>query len=131
MKKISILAVVLASAVWAGAQSTGLNHPVKTTTAIPLKNWDTMSDTWVATDGLDRRIATHEKVGPLREGKQLAMFYFLWQGAHGQSGPHDISKVRVVIDGWDKLIARPARKELYDLKNDPDDRTDIAAQNPE
>ncbi len=96
-----------------------------------VKNWDTMSDTWVATDGLDRRIATHEKVGPLREGKQLAMFYFLWQGAHGQSGPHDISKVRVVIDGWDKLIARPARKELYDLKNDPDDRTDIAAQNPE
>jgi len=93
MKKISILAVVLASAVWAGAQSTGLNHPVKTTTAIPLKNWDTMSDTWVATDGLDRRIATHEKVGPLRKGKQLAMFYFLWHGAHGQSGPHDISKV--------------------------------------
>jgi len=27
-----------------------------------------------------------------------------------------------VIDGWDKLIARPAGKELYDLENDPDDR---------
>ena len=57
--------------------------------------WDTKSDTWVATDGLDRRIATHDKVGPLREGKQLAMFYFLWHGAHGQSGPHDISKVLI------------------------------------
>ena len=38
---------------------------------------------------------------------------------------------RVVIDGWDKLIARPDTKEFYDLKKDPDDRTDIAAENPE
>ncbi|MGB0258593.1 MAG: N-acetylgalactosamine-6-sulfatase, partial [Coraliomargarita sp.] len=38
---------------------------------------------------------------------------------------------RVVIDGWDKLIARPEGKELYDLKNDPDDRHNIATQNPE
>ena len=38
-------------------------------------------------------------------------------------------KARVVIDGWDKLIARPNKKELYDLKNDPDDRTDLAAGN--
>lgn len=40
-------------------------------------------------------------------------------------------KARVVIDGWDKLVARPDTKEYYDLKNDPDDRKDIAAQNPE
>ena len=38
---------------------------------------------------------------------------------------------RVVIDGWDKLIVRPDRQELYDLKNDPDDRTDLTAQHPE
>ena len=38
---------------------------------------------------------------------------------------------RVVVDGWDKLIARPEGNELYNLKNDPDDRRDIAAQNPE
>ncbi len=37
---------------------------------------------------------------------------------------------RVVVDGWDKLIARPDGKELYDLKNDPDDRKDISAQHP-
>ncbi|MBW2690806.1 MAG: N-acetylgalactosamine-6-sulfatase, partial [Deltaproteobacteria bacterium] len=36
-----------------------------------------------------------------------------------------------MIDGWDKLIARPGKKELYDLKNDPDDRTDLAAENVE
>ena len=35
---------------------------------------------------------------------------------------------RVVIAGWDKLIARPSGNELYDLKNDPDDRSDLAAK---
>ncbi|MGB0259437.1 MAG: hypothetical protein ACPGES_12360 [Coraliomargarita sp.] len=38
---------------------------------------------------------------------------------------------RVVIDGWNKLIARPKKSQLFDLKKDPDDRTDIAASNPE
>jgi arylsulfatase A-like enzyme len=37
---------------------------------------------------------------------------------------------RVVIDGWDKLIARPGSKELYNLRNDPDDRIDLASKNP-
>jgi arylsulfatase A-like enzyme len=38
---------------------------------------------------------------------------------------------RVVVDGWDKLIVQPDSLELYDLKNDPDDRTDLAAQRPD
>lgn len=37
---------------------------------------------------------------------------------------------RVVVDGWDKLIARPGGNELYDLKNDPDDRNNLADGNP-
>lgn len=37
----------------------------------------------------------------------------------------------VVIDGWDKLIMRPTRNYLYDLKNDPDDRNNLAAKHPE
>ncbi|MGB0258869.1 MAG: sulfatase-like hydrolase/transferase, partial [Coraliomargarita sp.] len=43
------------------------------------------------------------------------------------SDPDSDLVARVVVDGWDKLIARPDNKELYDLKNDPDDRKDIAA----
>jgi len=35
------------------------------------------------------------------------------------------------LDGWDKLIVRPTSKELYNLKNDPDDRRDISAQDPD
>jgi uncharacterized sulfatase len=38
---------------------------------------------------------------------------------------------RVVIDGWDKLIARPGTNELYDLRRDPDDRHDRSAEEPE
>ncbi len=40
-------------------------------------------------------------------------------------------KARVVIDGWDKLIARSDGNELYNLKSDPDDRTDLSSQQPE
>jgi uncharacterized sulfatase len=40
-------------------------------------------------------------------------------------------KARVVIDGWDKLIARPEKKELFDLKTDPDDRKDLASESQE
>lgn len=38
-------------------------------------------------------------------------------------------KARVVIDGWDKLIQRPDRVELYDLKTDNNDETDLSAKN--
>ena len=44
---------------------------------------------------------------------------------------HSDILARVVVNGWYKLIARPGSYELYDLKNDPDDRKDISAQYPE
>lgn len=43
----------------------------------------------------------------------------------------DGMKARVVIDGWDKLILTPSRNQLFDLKNDVDDRVDLADKNPE
>ncbi|SMP78271.1 uncharacterized sulfatase [Neorhodopirellula lusitana] len=39
-------------------------------------------------------------------------------------------EARVVIDGWNKLIVRPSGNELYDLKQDPDDRRDLASKDP-
>jgi uncharacterized sulfatase len=38
---------------------------------------------------------------------------------------------RVVIDGWDKLIAGAKRKQVFDLKTDLDDRNDLAEAQPE
>jgi len=40
-------------------------------------------------------------------------------------------KAHIVIDGWDKLTSGRSSKELYDLKTDPDDRKNLAAENPE
>ena len=40
-------------------------------------------------------------------------------------------KARVVIEGWDKLTARPDRNELFDLKSDPDDRINLSEKEPE
>jgi len=34
------------------------------------------------------------------------------------------------LDGW-KLVARPGREELYDLRRDPDELRDVAAEHPE
>ena len=44
--------------------------------------WDTYSDTWVATDGLGRRLPTFEDVGPPRADKTVGMFYYLWEDSH-------------------------------------------------
>jgi hypothetical protein len=48
---------------------------------------DLASDTWVATDGLGR-----SRPAP-REDRFVALFYFLWLGHHGTSGPFDISRI--------------------------------------
>ncbi len=55
--------------------------------------WDTFSDTWVATDALDRRLPVHPEVRAPREDRFVAMFYFLWLGSHVVGGPHDIAKI--------------------------------------
>ncbi|TDD87814.1 hypothetical protein E1293_07330 [Actinomadura darangshiensis] len=61
--------------------------------AAPSTRWDTMSDTWVATDGLGRTLPTHAEVGGPRTDRFVGVFYFLWLGQHSTSGPHDISRI--------------------------------------
>lgn len=55
--------------------------------------WDTYSDTWVATDALGRVLPTSDAVGLPRDNKTVGVFYFLWLGRHGEQGPFDISKI--------------------------------------
>ncbi len=40
-------------------------------------------------------------------------------------------KSRVLINGWDKLIASPKGNRLYNLQTDPDDRNNLAEKHPE
>ncbi len=56
-------------------------------------SWDTFSDTWVATDALNRKVATHREAGPPRADRFVGIFYFLWHGAHVDGGPYDISRI--------------------------------------
>ena len=55
--------------------------------------WDDYSDTWVATDALGRHLPTSEQVGPPRADRFVGIFYLLWQGAHVNGGPFDISRI--------------------------------------
>lgn len=55
--------------------------------------WNTSPDTWVATDGLGRSVATSEDAVSPRKDRFVGVFYFLWLGEHGRGGPYDISKI--------------------------------------
>ena len=55
--------------------------------------WDVYSDTWDATDVLGRALPTFEETGPPRADKQIGVFYFLWNGRHGDEGPYDVNKI--------------------------------------
>jgi hypothetical protein len=76
----------------AAALAASLSVPISAFSA-PAEARDTFSDTWVATDGLGRRLPLGEDVPPPRAGKTVGMFYFLWLGQHGQQGPFDITKI--------------------------------------
>lgn len=88
-----------------------------------------------AMSGLDLR-------KPAALEKRNRVFVDLYEHDGNLDGLDDLDNglmARVVIHDWDKLIdqrANPRRnlsggKQLYDLKNDPDDRTDLASEHVE
>ena len=54
---------------------------------------DLFSDTWVATDALGRRLPTASAARAARGDRFVGIFYFLWQGEHGTSGPYDNTRL--------------------------------------
>ncbi len=56
------------------------------------EEWDTMSDTWAATDALGRSVAAYPDVAAPRPNKTVGLFYYLWHGQH-DSELHDIGKI--------------------------------------
>jgi len=56
--------------------------------------WDTLCDTWVATDGLGRALPVNAQVGGPRSNKTVAMFYFLTHNQHAtMGGPFNVSEI--------------------------------------
>lgn len=51
------------------------------------------ADQWGGIDGLGRELPTRAETGPRREGRYVGLFYFLWLGQHGTSGPFDNSEI--------------------------------------
>jgi len=96
-----------------------LAKPAEAAVASPLSTsapgWDTMSDTWVATDGLGRVLPTHDDVGSPRQDRFVALFYFLWLGAHGTEGPYDISRILAADPGAINDTNDPAWGPLGDF----------------
>lgn len=54
---------------------------------------DLFSDSWVATDGLGRKVPVFPEVSVPRAERTVGIFYFLWHGAHIQGGPFDVTKI--------------------------------------
>ena len=44
-------------------------------------------------DHLGRRLVGAAETGPVKAGRQVGLFYYLWLGQHGTQGPYDISKM--------------------------------------
>lgn len=55
--------------------------------------WDTMSDTWAATDALGRVLPAATEAGPPRKDRWVGVFYFLWHGPHVSGGPYNVSEI--------------------------------------
>lgn len=57
----------------------------------PVAAWDSCPDTWVATDGLGRSLPDHATTGPVKPGRTVGIFYFLWN--EGQNPVYDLTKI--------------------------------------
>ena len=55
--------------------------------------WDTMSDTWAATDELGRTLPDAAQIGPPRPDRYVGVFYFLWHGPDINGGPYNVSEI--------------------------------------
>ena len=61
---------------------------------------DTMSDTWVAIDDLEREVSTGATVRDIQEEKHVLMFYYTWHLPMHTQGIFDISKILAGKQSW-------------------------------
>ena len=74
-------------------QPTPTLHAQTVTDSSTAPAWDTMSDTWAATDALGRALPSATQAGPPRPDRWVGVFYFLWHGPHVNGGPYNISDI--------------------------------------
>lgn len=60
----------------------------------PIATDDVRPDTWDAIDELGRALPNASEAGPVRQGKQVGIFYWTWHHAgRMKEGPHDVTKI--------------------------------------
>ena len=52
-----------------------------------------MSDQWVATDALDRKLPGYKEVGPKKENRYVGMFYFITHNDPDTEGPFNVTEI--------------------------------------
>lgn len=96
MRTPTITRPLAASVILAAAgQLAALGH------ASEVPEWDNLSDTWVATDGLGRTLPLNDITGPVKPNKTVAIFYFLWN--EGQNPVYDLTKILAADPGNPKF----------------------------
>ena len=55
--------------------------------------YSTVNGTYGGVDDLGRVLISDNEAGTKKNGKEVGIFYFLWQGEHGTDGPYDNSKI--------------------------------------
>ena len=53
-----------------------------------------MSDTWVSTDALGRKLPDYGQCGPVKGNRYVGMFYFMTHRQPGGPGPFDVTKIK-------------------------------------
>ena len=63
------------------------------------------SDTWVATDALNRVLPGYKECGPLKKDRYVGIFYFITHISHGGEGPNNATEI--LKANTDKYVWKP------------------------
>jgi hypothetical protein len=83
--------------------------PTPTPTAAPVEFENSVTYASLSYGGIDslgREISLEGQVPAKRDGRYVGIFYFLWIGAHGTSGPYDNTKI---VETWPDALTNEAR----------------------
>ncbi len=69
--------------------------------------WDTMADTWTATDALQRRLLLPPLQSTAKTDKHVGILYALWHGHHGTPGPYNIASIIASTPGAMQIETSP------------------------
>ena len=81
---------------------------------LPKQTHSAVNGSTAAIDDLGRELPMNDTAGNTKKDRYVGLFYFLWQGQHGDGGPYDNSKIvaanRNALTSEAKWITSPTAK---------------------